>query len=113
MGQDISPKELKQLGATGADYNYWAYHKNPDWLKDLKNSGMTSNVWTVNIPSEMQWCIDNGFDLMKSINIIAIMPFLASSFMTQAPVYQDVNHPIGDRVVGVWKTNSKQESHVS
>ena len=49
---------------------------------------------------------------MKSINIIAIMPFLASSFMTQAPVYQ-VNHPIGDRVVGVWKTNSKQESHVS
>ena len=27
---------------------------------------------------------------MKSINIIAIMPFLASSFMTQAPVYQDV-----------------------
>lgn len=29
---------------------------------------------------------------MKSINIIAIMPFLASSFMTQAPVYQDVNH---------------------
>ena len=40
------------------------------------------------------------------------MPFLASSFMTQAPVYQDVNHPIGNRVVGVWKTNSKQESHV-
>ena len=50
---------------------------------------------------------------MKSINIIAIMPFLASSFMTQAPVYQDVNHPIGNRVVGVWNTNSKQESHVS
>ena len=44
---------------------------------------------------------------MKLRNIIAIMPFL------QAPVYQDVNHPIGDRVVGVWKTNSKQESHVS
>ena len=50
---------------------------------------------------------------MKLRNIIAIMPFLASSFMTQAPVYQDVNHPIGDSVVGVWKTNSKQESHVS
>ena len=36
---------------------------------------------------------------MKSINIIAIMPFLASSFMTQAPVYQDVNHPIGDETI--------------
>ena len=35
------------------------------------------------------------------------MPFLASSFMTQAPVYQDVNQPIEDRVVDVWKTNSK------
>lgn len=56
---------------------------------------------------------DKNNKTMKSINIIAIMPFLASSFMTQAPVYQDVNHPIGNRVVGVWKTNSKQESHVS
>ena len=27
------------------------------------------------------------------------MPFLASSFMMQAPVYQDVNQPIEDRVV--------------
>ncbi|MCS2305557.1 hypothetical protein ACMSFO_21760 [Bacteroides thetaiotaomicron] len=44
---------------------------------------------------------------MKLINIIAIMPFLASSFMMQAPVYQDVNQPIEDRVVDVWKTNSK------
>ena len=43
----------------------------------------------------------------------AISILYLSSFMTQAPVYQDVNHPIGDRVVGVWKTNSKQESHVS
>lgn len=50
---------------------------------------------------------------MKLRNIIAIMPFLASSFMMQAPVYQDVNQPIEDRVVDVWKTNSKQESHVS
>ena len=50
---------------------------------------------------------------MKLRNIIAIMPFLASSFMTQAPVYQNVNHPIEDIVVGVWKTNSKQEGHVS
>ena len=50
---------------------------------------------------------------MKLRNIIAIMPILSSSFMTQAPVYQDVNHPIGDRVVGVWKINSKQENHVS
>lgn len=66
LGQDISPKELKQLGATGADYNYWAFHKNPEWLKDLKDLGMTSNVWTVNIPSEMQWCIDNGFDLITT-----------------------------------------------
>ena len=45
---------------------------------------------------------------MKSINIIAIMPFLASSFMTQAPVYQDVNHPIGDRVVGGKLTANKK-----
>ena len=56
---------------------------------------------------------DKNNKTMKSINIIAIMPFLALSFMMQAPVYQDVNQPIEDRVVDVWKTNSKQESHVS
>lgn len=66
LGQDISPKELKQLGATGADYNYWAFHKNPRWLQNLKDLKMISNVWTVNSPDEMQWCIDNGIDLLTT-----------------------------------------------
>ena len=39
LGQDISPKELKQLGATRADYNYWAYHKKSGLVERSENSG--------------------------------------------------------------------------
>ena len=66
LGQDISPKELKYLGATGADYNYWAFHKNPEWLRDLKELKMTSNMWTVDNIEEMKWCIQNGIDLVTT-----------------------------------------------
>lgn len=66
LGQDISPKELFEMKATGADYNYWAYHKNPLWLQELKDLKMTSNVWTVNNPQEMLWCIRRGFDLLTT-----------------------------------------------
>jgi glycerophosphoryl diester phosphodiesterase len=66
LGQDISPKELKQLGITGADYNYWAYRNHADWLDELKGLGMISNAWTVNKQEDMQWCIDNGIDLVTT-----------------------------------------------
>lgn len=66
LGQDISPKELKEIGATGADYNYWAYQKNTEWLDDLKKLGMESNVWTVNKAPEMQWCIDQKVDFITT-----------------------------------------------
>lgn len=66
LGQDISPQKLYEMKATGADYNYWAYHKNPDWLQELKDSRMISNVWTVNNPKEMLWCLRRGFDLLTT-----------------------------------------------
>ena len=66
LGQDISPKELKAIGATGADYNYWAFHKNPGWLKELKELKMTSNVWTVDNVEEMRWCMEQGIDLLTT-----------------------------------------------
>lgn len=75
LGQDISPKELKAMGATGADYNYWAFHKNPEWLKELKELKMTSNVWTVDNVSEMKWCIEKGIDLLTTNEPIIFQKF--------------------------------------
>lgn len=46
---------------------------------------------------------------MKLRNIIAIMPFLASSVMAQTPAYQDVNQPIEDRVEDALKRMTTEE----
>ena len=66
LGNNISPEELQKLGATGGDYNYWVYQKNPSWLDYLKQAKMISNVWTVDKPTEMIWTIDNKVDFITT-----------------------------------------------
>lgn len=66
LGNDIPPEELKALGASGGDYNYWVYQRNPSWLDYMKRTKMITNVWTVNHPLEMIWTIRNGLDFITT-----------------------------------------------
>ena len=63
---DYVPEQLKFMGAAGADYNYWAYQRNPQWVQQLKDLGLEINVWTVDNENEMKWCIDNGVDYITT-----------------------------------------------
>ncbi|MDE7458903.1 MAG: glycerophosphodiester phosphodiesterase, partial [Muribaculaceae bacterium] len=63
---DYVPEQLKFMGAAGADYNYWAYQRNPQWVQQLKDLGLEINVWTVDNEDEMKWCIDNGVDYITT-----------------------------------------------
>ena len=63
---DYVPEQLKFMGAAGADYNYWAYQRNPQWVQQLKDLGLEINVWTVDKEDEMKWCIDNGVDYITT-----------------------------------------------
>lgn len=43
---DKTPAQVKKDGYTGLDYNYKAYKKHPDWIKEAQDLGLTVNAWT-------------------------------------------------------------------
>ncbi len=62
----VSPEVLKSIGGTGADYHINVFKKNPGWIRQLHDLGLKVNIWTVNDPEEIQWCIDNGADYITT-----------------------------------------------
>ena len=64
----VAPDVLKKIGGTGADYHINVFKKNPEWIKQLHDSGLEVNIWTVSEPEEIQWCIDHGADYITTNN---------------------------------------------
>ncbi|WP_353332266.1 glycerophosphodiester phosphodiesterase family protein [Bacteroides sedimenti] len=64
----VAPDVLKSIGGTGADYHIDVFKKNPEWIKQLHDSGLEVNVWTVSDPEGIQWCIDNEADYITTNN---------------------------------------------
>lgn len=64
----VAPDVLKSIGGTGADYHINVFKKNPGWIGQLHRLGLEVNVWTVNDPDEIQWCIDQGVDYITTNN---------------------------------------------
>ena len=48
LNGDLTPLEIKEKGLDGIDYHYSAFMKNPTWISEAKNLGLTTNSWTVN-----------------------------------------------------------------
>ncbi|WP_075559000.1 glycerophosphodiester phosphodiesterase family protein [Parabacteroides timonensis] len=63
---EISPADLKVLGFTGLDYHYKVFEKNPTWIQEAKNAGLTVNVWTVDDPAVMQSMIEQNVDFITT-----------------------------------------------
>ena len=63
---ELSPKTLKKIGAAGLDYQLKVMKKHPEWFKKAHELGLKVNVWTVNKPEDMQWCIDQGADFITT-----------------------------------------------
>lgn len=64
----VAPDVLKNIGGTGADYHINVFKKNPKWIEQLHELGLEVNVWTVNDPDDIQWCIDHGVDYITTNN---------------------------------------------
>ncbi len=60
------PAMLKRIGGTGADYHISVYRSNPDWIRELHDMGLTVNIWTVDSPADIQWCIDHNADYITT-----------------------------------------------
>jgi len=63
---DVAPAEIKKIGLTGIDYHYGVYEKNPTWITEAKNNGLTINVWTVNKEDLMKKLIDQKVDFITT-----------------------------------------------
>ena len=66
LSGDYIPWQIKEMGGAGIDYSLKAMKKHPEWIKMTHDLGMEVNVWTVNDPADMQWCIDNGVDYITT-----------------------------------------------
>ena len=66
LNGELSPAELKELGAAGLDYHYSVMRKHPEWYKQSHDLGLKVNVWTVNEESVMRECLEMGADFITT-----------------------------------------------
>jgi len=66
LSGDYIPEQVKYMGGAGIDYSIKALRKHPEWIKRCQELGMKVNVWTVDKPEDMQWCIEQGVDFITT-----------------------------------------------
>lgn len=66
LGGDLSPKQIKEAGLTGIDYKITVFDKNPNWVKEAQDLGLTVNVWTVSKKEDLMKVIDMGVDYITT-----------------------------------------------
>lgn len=66
LGGQYSPKEIKEFGFAGMDYHMAVYRNHPDWVRECRELGLETNVWTVNRKADLQEFIDRGVDYITT-----------------------------------------------
>lgn len=66
LNGEKGPKELKDAGMDGMDYNYEVIYKNPKWVKQSHKLGMKVNVWTVDKEEDMKAMAALGVDYITT-----------------------------------------------
>lgn len=70
---DLTPKEAKDLGMRGIDYDVAVLRKHPEWVKQAHDLGMTVNVWTVNKLDDIRYFLSLGVDYVTTNEPVAAM----------------------------------------
>lgn len=63
---DKTPKELKEEGYFGFDYNIRVLRENPQWIREAHELGLTVNSWTVNKREDMEWLLENNVEFITT-----------------------------------------------
>jgi len=66
LRSDIAPADLAKDGINGIDYYYPTIREHPDWIQEAHDHGMTVNVWTMDVPAEIQDFIHLGVDCITT-----------------------------------------------
>lgn len=76
LNGELSPKELKEIGFAGPDYNLGVFQKKPEWIKECHDLGMKVNVWTVDKAEDMKWLIDQNVDFITTNEPVLLQELL-------------------------------------
>jgi glycerophosphoryl diester phosphodiesterase len=66
LNGDKSPEVLAADNLWGLDYNQSVFQKNPTWIEQAKQKGLTINAWTVNSPALLQSFLDQKIDFITT-----------------------------------------------
>lgn len=66
LNGDLTPRQLKDLGFAGLDYNIKKMQENPQWFKEAKELGLQVNVWTVNDAALIKEMVQAGADFITT-----------------------------------------------
>lgn len=67
LNGDVSPKQAKADGFYGLDYHYTIFRdKQPSWLQEAKDAGLSVNAWTVNSRDEMIRLLDQNAEFITT-----------------------------------------------
>lgn len=78
LGGDVAPKDLWAKGINGIDYQYKVLAKNPEWVSQAKELGMSVNCWTVNKEEDIKAMIGLGVDCITTNNPQLVRDLLGS-----------------------------------
>lgn len=66
LNGDLSPKEVKEKGWDGIDYNFKIFQQNPTWIKEANDLGLITNTWTVNKEDVMDEMIQQNIQFIST-----------------------------------------------
>lgn len=66
LNGNLNPKELKEAGLDGFDYDFELLLENLDWIFEAKNLGLKTNSWTVNDFEVFRKLSNAGIDFIKT-----------------------------------------------
>lgn len=66
LSGDFIPEQIKEMRGRGIDYYLGTLRKHPEWIERAHSLGLLVNVWTVDRPEDMQWCIVHGIDFITT-----------------------------------------------
>lgn len=77
LNGDLAPREIKQKGFSGIDYEYEVLKNNPQWIEQAHQLGLKVNCWTVNKRSDMAEMIRSGVDFLTTDYPLAAKDYLS------------------------------------
>ena len=79
LSGDYTPEQIKHAKGRGIDYSLKTMRKHPEWIQKCHDLGLEVNVWTVNAPEDMQWCIEQGVDYITTNDPVGLQQLIAET----------------------------------